>query len=140
MCAELEQFVQGEDAPNLYGALDALPWPLMEVEQAIENETQAALANITNEALRRQLERQLGGAHHRARLVARRLDANLAALQCVEALRAHLASHNGRLPQGLSEMREVALPPDPFSGRAFPSLGSDPGPDTITSPTSSPRG
>jgi hypothetical protein len=119
MCAELEQFVQRENAPNLYYALDALPAPLVHVEQAIEYETQAGLAKITNEVLRRQLERQLRAAHDRARLVAKRLDANLAVLQCVEALRVYAALHQGLLPQKLSEVGEVSLPPDPFSGSSF---------------------
>jgi len=119
MCAELEQFVQGENAPNLYHAFDRLPAPLVEVERAIENETQAGLAKISNETLRQQLERQLGAAHNRARLVARRLDTNLAALQCVEALRAYAASHKGSLPQKLSEIGDIPLPPDPFSDRPF---------------------
>jgi hypothetical protein len=47
MCGELEQFVQCENAPNLYGALDDLPWPRVEADRAIENETQAVLADIT---------------------------------------------------------------------------------------------
>jgi tetratricopeptide (TPR) repeat protein len=47
------------------------------------------------------------------------LDRRLAALRCVEAVRLHAASHEGRLPSVLGEIKEVPVPADPMSGQAF---------------------
>jgi hypothetical protein len=47
------------------------------------------------------------------------LDRRLAALRCVEAVRLHAASHEGRLPSVLDEIKEVPVPADPMSGQAF---------------------
>jgi hypothetical protein len=43
----------------------------------------------------------------------------MAALQCIEAIRAYAASHQGRLPQTLDAISEVAVPTDPLTGQAF---------------------
>lgn len=47
-----------------------------------------------------------------------RLERRLAALRAVEALRLH-AAKAGRWPAKLEEVKEVAVPDDPFTGRAF---------------------
>ena len=107
MCREVEQFVQGKDAPNLYGALDDLPAPLVDVEQAIENEKKVSAGEITNEALRQQLEGQMRAAHDRVRAISSRFQGSLGALQCVEAIRSYAAGHGGQLPGNLSEIKDV---------------------------------
>jgi hypothetical protein len=42
-----------------------------------------------------------------------------AALRVVEALRAHAAAHDGRLPESLEDLTDLPIPADPLSGRPF---------------------
>jgi hypothetical protein len=117
MCRELEQFVQGPDSPNLYKALGALPKPLVDVTKTIELE----IANLKNYnfLLRRQFEKQLKPAHERVRMIMNRLDRNVAALQCVEALRLYTAAHDGKFPKELSSITGVPVPNDPVMQKPF---------------------
>jgi hypothetical protein len=48
-----------------------------------------------------------------------RLERQVAALRCVEALRLYAAGHDGRLPEKLADVTEVPVPPDPATGRPF---------------------
>jgi hypothetical protein len=48
-----------------------------------------------------------------------RLDRKVAALRIVEALRMHLAAHDGRLPESLDQIEGVPIPEDPMTGRPF---------------------
>jgi hypothetical protein len=48
-----------------------------------------------------------------------RLDRQLAALRCVEAIRLYAAAHGGRLPPTLDAIQEVPVPNDPFLGKPF---------------------
>jgi hypothetical protein len=48
-----------------------------------------------------------------------RLDRKIAALRCIEAVRLYAADHGGRLPARLAEVREVPVPLDPVTGKAF---------------------
>jgi hypothetical protein len=50
---------------------------------------------------------------------AARLDRHIAALRCVEALRLYAAAHDGKLPAALDDVKEVPVPPDPMTGKAF---------------------
>lgn len=117
MCREIEQFVQSKDSPNLYWAIAGLPRPLVDVEKSIESER----ANLKdyNFLVRRQLEKILTPAHNRTRMISKRLDTNLNALQCVEALRHYAASHGGQLPEQLSDISDVNVPQDVLAGKAF---------------------
>ena len=117
MCRELEQFVQDKDSPNLYAALANLPEPLIDVEKAIESER----ANLKdyNILTRKLLEKQLNPAHDRIRLNAKRLDNHVNALQVVEAIRHYAATHDGQLPQALSDIKDMNIPNDLISGKAF---------------------
>ena len=117
MCKEVELFVQGKDSPNLYWALANLPRSLANMEKAIDKET----ANLKsyNLLLRKQFEKQLEPAHDRTRLIAKRLDNNLNALQSVEAIRHYAAIHEGRLPDELSDISELEVPKDLMSDKAF---------------------
>jgi hypothetical protein len=44
----------------------------------------------------------------------------LAMLRTIEALRFYAATHDGKLPQALADVKEVSLPLDPVTGKAFP--------------------
>jgi hypothetical protein len=48
-----------------------------------------------------------------------RLDRQLAALRCVEAIRLYAAAHGGKLPPTLDAIKEVPVPTDPFLGKPF---------------------
>lgn len=47
------------------------------------------------------------------------LDCEVAALRCLEAIRFYAAKHDGHLPNRLSDIQEVPIPNDPFSGQPF---------------------
>ena len=117
VCRELEQFVQTKDSPNLHGALVNLPEPLIGVEKAIESER----ANLKdhNVLVRMQMEKILKPALDRVRLNAKRLDNHVNALQVVEAIRHYAATHDGQLPQALSDISDIDVPNDLISGQAF---------------------
>jgi hypothetical protein len=48
-----------------------------------------------------------------------RLDRDVALLRTIEALRMYAASHDGHLPEQLEDIREVPVPPNPITGKAF---------------------
>jgi hypothetical protein len=48
-----------------------------------------------------------------------RSEREIAVLRVIEALRLYGASHNGRLPERLSDVTEVPVPDDPVTGRPF---------------------
>jgi len=48
-----------------------------------------------------------------------RLDRRVAAVRVVEAIRLYAASHDGKLPEELSQITEVPLPEDPATGKPF---------------------
>lgn len=117
MCREVEQFIQRKDSPNLYWALANLPRPLVDMEKAIENE----LANLKNYnvLVRKQLEKNLKPAHDRMRMIQRRANTRLNALQCLEGIRDYAASHNSQLPETLSDIGSLDVPKDVMSDRPF---------------------
>lgn len=124
MGGEVEAFAQADGAPSLHSALVALPAPLADVEKAIENDKKTASSEWSGMLAGEQIEQIFESAAMRAsyngvRLLAKRLDRDLAALQCIEALRSYAASHGGQLPQTLAEITEVAVPKDPTNGEAF---------------------
>jgi len=117
---EIEQLVQKEDSPNLYPSLAHLPKPFVDVEKAIEAERQATFSRFSGTfASKEQLESQMKPAHDRTRALAKKLDSDLAMLQCVEAIRSYAASPGGQLPETLAEIKEVSIPNDPMSSAAF---------------------
>ncbi|MFC1603861.1 hypothetical protein ACFL5F_02430 [Planctomycetota bacterium] len=99
MCRQIEQFVQRPDAPNLYQALRDLPQPLIDLTMQAEWE-----------------EPDIKGKVY---LLMNRLDRHVAALQCIEAIRHYAATHDGRLPENLSNIGQVEVPKDVTSGKAF---------------------
>jgi hypothetical protein len=48
-----------------------------------------------------------------------RHDRRIAGLRAVEALRLYAASHEGKLPEALSQVKEVPVPDDPATGKPF---------------------
>lgn len=117
MCGELEQFVQRKDSPNLCAALADLPKPLVDIDKTIEKES----GNLKDydAATRKRFENQVDAGFDRARLVAKRLDNHVNALQVVEAIRHYAAVHGGQLPQTLGDIKDTAIPNDLISGKAF---------------------
>jgi len=117
---QVEEFVQGAVAPNIYEALRQLPKPLVDLNKAIAVETASLKSNPQLNVLTRQImERQLKPAHERARLTMKKLDRQVAALQCIEALRSYAGTHNGNLPEKLSEITQAQVPDDPIIGKPF---------------------
>lgn len=118
MCQQIEQLVQSPQSPNLHAALQNLPRPLIDVNEAIQSE----LANIQNDPkytlTLRTMMQQLKPAHDKVRLTAKKLDRHIAALQCVEVLRLY-AGRTGQLPGALSEVTDAAVPNDPVTGKSF---------------------
>jgi hypothetical protein len=119
MRAEVEEFVQGKQAPNLYAALVALPNPLADADKAIQSDRKALSSRVLSVLGSKQVNSELEESYDRVRETAKRLDSDLAAIQCVEAIRSYAASHDGQLPQTLGEITEVSVPNDPISGEAF---------------------
>jgi hypothetical protein len=122
MFAEVGQFVQTGEAPNLYAALAILPRPFIEVEKVIESDKKTIPSEPPPGMTQAQYEselKQLPARYDQIRVQVKRLDTEIAALQCVEALRSYAVSHGGQLPQTLAEITEVSLPKDPLSGAAF---------------------
>jgi hypothetical protein len=119
MCREVEQFVQAKDSPNLYPALADMPRPLVDVEKAIENEKKVDLGSVSNELMREQIKKQMASSFDGTRLTSKRLDNILNGLQCVEAIRLYAATHDGQLPENLSDISQIEVPKDVVSGKAF---------------------
>lgn len=55
----------------------------------------------------------------RAYFVSARLDREIAALRCIEAIRLHAAGNDGKLPAGLADVKVVPVPINPVTGRPF---------------------
>jgi hypothetical protein len=80
---------------------------------------QAEIMNGEQRNPARLLEKLLVPAVAAAYAANHRLDREFALLRIVEALRIYGASHNGRLPEKLSDVTEVPIPDDPISGKPF---------------------
>jgi hypothetical protein len=83
----------------------------------------AEMANIeseySNPVTQIAMKRQLEPGHERVRVLTKKLDRQVAALQCMEALRLHASAHDGKFPSQLSDVTDVAVPVDPLSGKPF---------------------
>ena len=93
MFRPLEQFVQEPNTPNLYWALRDLPQPFIDLTEQSEFEGQDTKQKL--------------------HLLMNRLDRNMAALQCVEAIRLYASVHDGKLPNELSDITQVPVPENP---------------------------
>jgi tetratricopeptide (TPR) repeat protein len=114
--SRMEQWIQS-DAPSLYWALEDLPQPLVDVNKAIKIETDN-LKNY-NFLLRWQFKKQLKPAHDMVLKQMNHVDRKIAALQCIEGLRLYAGSHDGKLPEKLSDVTDVKIPVDPVTKKPF---------------------
>jgi hypothetical protein len=48
-----------------------------------------------------------------------RLDRRVAAVRCIEALRSYASAHDGKFPASLKDVKDVAIPIDPGTGKDF---------------------
>jgi hypothetical protein len=120
MLRPVEDLAQTKGSPNLCPALLALPRPLVNIEVPIA----AELKNLEsskqyNALIRGAMRGQLEESNQRVRVTMHRLDGDVAALQCVEALRHYAAAHKGQLPKQLSEITDAKVPDDPVSATPF---------------------
>jgi len=120
MLKQVDEFVQGPGAPNLYEALGRLPKPLVDLEKSIAAEIASLRANRQyNVLIRTMMERQLRPAHNRVRLIMNRLNRHAAALQCIEALRLYAGANQGAFPDSLADIAQGPLPNDPVTKKPF---------------------
>ncbi len=116
----VDDLAQAPDSPNLYGALKALPKPLIDLEVPIASELKALESNTQYNALVRiALRKHMEESYARVRQIGGRLDGEIGARQCVEALRHYAATHDGQLPAGLGNVTGVELPNDPVTQKPF---------------------
>jgi len=116
----VEDWSQTQDAPNLYPALHALPRPLVDLDVPMSTELKNLETNTQyNRLVKAAMRRQLESSYVAVRRLMTRLDANVAALECVEGLRHFAAAHDGRLPAQLSEITDVQIPNDPATQKPF---------------------
>jgi hypothetical protein len=118
-CREVEQFLQARESPNLYQTLASLPRPFIDVENAIENEKKIVLDLPANDVRQEQTAEEKEATFDRVRLISKRLDNSVNGLQCVEAIRHYAAVHAGQLPQVLGDIKDMEIPNDVMSGKAF---------------------
>lgn len=62
----------------------------------------------------------LTSAYQRVLLSAVRVDRRVDELRCLEAIRAYMAAHDGKLPAALRDVTEAPVPPDVATGAEFP--------------------
>ena len=113
----IEQFIQSDNAPNLYWALENLPQPLVDVTKAIKIETDN-LKNY-NFLVRWQAKKVLQPAHDHTRKQMNHVDRKVAALQCIEALRLYAGVHDGKFSDKLSDVTKFKIPNDPVTKKTF---------------------
>lgn len=101
MCFQLEELVQGSDAPNIYWALKGLPRPFIDLSYQMKMQLEEG-----------RLRDKIGGLMDR-------LDRHVALLQCIEGLRHWAATHKGEFPGSLGEVTEVVIPNDPVTDKPF---------------------
>lgn len=121
----IEQWIQSDNSPDLYWALEDMPQPLVDVTKAIKIETDN-LKNY-NFLMRKAFEKQLKPAHDRVLVQMNYINRKIAALGCIEALRLYAGSHDGKFPEKLSDITDVKIPLDPVTKKPFSykSTGSD---------------
>jgi tetratricopeptide (TPR) repeat protein len=120
MLRAVDDLAQTPDSANLYGTLAALPRPLIDLEKPIASELKALESNPQYNALvRRALRKQMEESYVRVRQLGGRLDGDVAAHQCIQALRHYAATHDDQLPTELSDITGVELPNDPVTQKPF---------------------
>ncbi len=145
MLRGVEEFIQAPDAPSLYRALQDLPRPLvdlnkaMRIEQHLKGKVNAG-RSLPGYGMRlsygpgmegydymvppgaprekREPATKAGYPGERLMVLMARMNRFVAALQCVEGIRFHVASA-GQLPESLAEITDIRLPYDPVTNRPF---------------------
>lgn len=112
MLLPVQDLGQVRSTPNLYPAIHSLPHPLVDMEVSISSDHPPWLVRV-------RMKRELEESYEKTRILMRRLDANVAALECIEALRHFAAGHSGRLPTRLSDITDIQVPNDPTTGKPF---------------------
>lgn len=118
MLNQVEELIQAPDSPNLYQALRALPEPLIDLNKQIELELEN-LKKYRNPITRMAFKKQLKPAHERVRMIMKKSDRHIAALQCIEALRLYAATNDGKFPNELNDVTEIPVPNDPVTQKPF---------------------
>jgi len=117
---QVNEFIQGPSAPNLYEALKELPKPFIDLNKPIEAELATLRASKQyNATVRNTMEQQLKPAHEKVRSLMNRLDRQIAALACIEALRLYAGRRNGKFPSSLEQLKTFAIPDDPVTKKPF---------------------
>ncbi len=102
-----------DDAAKYY----SLPYPdaLVGIEKTIAD------AQLADAEMREiiPLARQTLGAVKGTRMAIERNDRQVATLRVIEAIRMYAATHDGQLPNTLSDITEVPVPDDPVTGLPF---------------------
>jgi hypothetical protein len=121
--SRIDKWIQSDNAPNLYWALEDLPQPFVDINKAIKIETDN-LKNY-NILLRKQFEKQLKPAHDQVRKQMNHVDRKIAALQCIEALRLYAGTHDGKFPEKLADVTDTKVPVDPVTKKQFSYKSTD---------------
>jgi len=115
-----EDMAQSEGSPNLYAALAELARPLVDLEKPIAAELNNLESNPQyNFLVRAAMRRQLKDTYVRVRQLMHRLDRDVAALQCIEALRHYAATHENQLPGQMADITDIAVPQNPNTNQPF---------------------
>jgi len=118
-CRSIPAYLELPGAQSLYEAIAGLPKPFIDVERQCKAEIDALDTNPQVNALNRgAFLEQLKGAHDQVRQLVKRMERDIAAVQCLEAIRLYAAENKGALPAALDQIK-VPIPQDPLNGRAF---------------------
>ncbi|MCI0377516.1 MAG: hypothetical protein L0215_07915 [Gemmataceae bacterium] len=93
--------------------------PYWEARAGLRKATEDFAAKKQSDADSAALTAQLLPAVNNILFARARLDRRVALLTVVEALRLHGAAHDGKLPDRLEDIRQVPVPSDPVTGKAF---------------------
>lgn len=117
----LEDWTQAPGSPNLYTALEALPHPLIDLNETISKEEQRlGSTSQYSDAVRAMLQRRAESSFKRVRQMMNQLDSAVAAFQGIEAIRHYAATHGRSLPAELADITDLRVPVDPATGIPFP--------------------
>lgn len=119
-CRQIPVLAAQPNGISLYAALKSLPAPLISLDKVIQSE----LDNLDKDPKVNFLNRKaflkiLKPAHERCRFLEKRFDRDMKVLQCLEAIRLYAATHNGNLPETLSQITSWTVPHDPVTEQPF---------------------
>ncbi len=116
----VQDWAQTPDSPNLFNALQALPRPLVDLNEPISMELgNLGASQQYSEATRRLLRQRMEASFDRVRQLMGRLDGQVTALQTIEALRHYVATHDRLLPAQPDDITSPKRPSDAPSNEQF---------------------